>query len=57
MQNLAKFTVNGWAMQGFNGLMIFDQSFSQVVPDITALVVYGVICIAIARRTFHFTGT
>jgi len=44
-------------MQGFNGLMIFDQSFSQVVPDITALVVYGVICIAIARRTFHFTGT
>jgi len=57
MQNLAKFTVNGWAMQGFNGLMIFDQSFSQVVPDITALVVYGIICIAIARRTFHFTGT
>jgi len=57
MQNLAKFTVNGWAMEGFNGLMIFDKSFSQVLPDIAALIVYGVLCIAIARRTFRFTET
>ncbi len=57
MQQLAKFTVNGWAMEGFNGLMIFDQSFAQVLPDIAALIIYGVVCIAIARRTFRFTGT
>jgi len=57
MQNLAKFTVNGWAMEGFNGLMIFDKSFSQVLPDIAALIIYGAVCIAIARRTFRFTET
>jgi ABC-2 type transport system permease protein len=57
MQNLAKLTVNGWAMQGFNGLMVFDKSFGQVLPDIAALFVYGMVCFAIARRTFHLSAT
>ncbi|MGH2442887.1 MAG: ABC transporter permease [Chloroflexota bacterium] len=53
MQNLGKVTLNGWAMRGFNGLMIFDKSFSQVLPYIGALFLYGVICFAIARRAFQ----
>lgn len=53
MQNLAKLTVNGWAMNGFNGLMVFDKSLIQVMPDIAALFIYGAVCFAIARRTFR----
>jgi ABC-2 type transport system permease protein len=54
MQSLAKVTLNGWAMQGFNGLMIFDKTFMQVLPNIVALFAYGLVCFAIARRTFRF---
>jgi ABC-2 type transport system permease protein len=41
-------------MQGFNGLMIFGKAFAQVLPNIVALFVYGLICFAIARRLFRF---
>jgi hypothetical protein len=41
-------------MQGFNGLMIFDKSFAQVLPYIAALFIYGLVCFAIARRVFRF---
>jgi ABC-2 type transport system permease protein len=54
MQEVSKVTLNSWAMQGFNGLMIFDKSFGDVLPYIAALFVYGLICFAIARRTFRF---
>jgi ABC-2 type transport system permease protein len=54
MQSLSRITLNSWAMQGFNGLMIFDRSFMQVLPDIAALFIYGLVCFAIARRTFRF---
>ena len=54
MQSLSKVTLNAWAMQGFNGLMIFGKAFSQVLPNIVALFVYGLICFAIARRLFRF---
>jgi ABC-2 type transport system permease protein len=57
MQSLAKVTLNGWAMEGFNGLMVFDKSFVQVLPDIAALFMYGLVCFAIARRTFRLTET
>jgi ABC-2 type transport system permease protein len=54
MQSLSKVTLNSWAMQGFNGLMIFDKSLAGVLPDIAALFVYGVVCFAVARRAFRF---
>jgi ABC-2 type transport system permease protein len=57
MQSLSKVTLNSWAMQGFNGLMIFDKTLVQVLPDIGALFLYGLICFAIARRTFRFRET
>lgn len=53
MQDVARITVTAWAMDGFNGLMIFDKSFMQVLPNIAALFAYGLICFAIARRTFR----
>lgn len=54
MQSLSKVTLNSWAMQGFNGLMIFGKSFEQVLPNIAALFIYGLVCLAIARRAFRF---
>lgn len=54
MQSLAKVTPNAWAMEGFNGLMIFDKGFAQVLPDVAALFVYGAVCLAVAARTFRF---
>ena len=54
MQNLSKVTLNAWAMQGFNSLMIFGKSFSQVLPDITVLFLYGIVCFAIGVRLFRF---
>ena len=54
MQSLSKVTLNAWAMQGFNGLMIFGKAFAQVLPNIVALFVYGLICLGIARRLFRF---
>jgi ABC-2 type transport system permease protein len=54
MQTVSKITLNSWAMQGFNGLMIFDKSFSQVLPYIGALFLYGFVCFAVARRAFQF---
>ena len=54
LQSLAKVTINGWAMQGFNGLMIFGKDFAEVLPNILALFVYGLICFVIAGRVFRF---
>jgi ABC-2 type transport system permease protein len=54
MQSLSKVTINAWAMQGFNGLMIFDKTLGEVLPYVGALFIYGLVCFAIARRTFRF---
>jgi ABC-2 type transport system permease protein len=54
MQSVSRITLNSWAMQAFNGLMIFDKTFVQVLPYIAALFVYGLICFGVAWRTFQF---
>ncbi len=54
LQNVSKITINSWAMQGFNGLMIFDKGFMDVLPSIGVLFLYGVVCFAVAGRLFRF---
>ncbi len=54
LQNVSKVTINSWAMQGFNGLMIFDKGFVDVLPSIGVLFLYGVVCFAVAGRLFRF---
>ncbi len=54
MREVSRITLNSWAMEAFNGLMIFDKTFVQVLPYIAALFVYGLICFGIAWRTFRF---
>jgi len=57
VQQVSKVTINSWAMQGFNGLMIFGQSLSTVLVDIVALAIYGAICLFLATRFFRYSET
>ena len=54
MQSIAKIGITAWAMEGLNGVMIFDKDFLQIAPDLIGLVVYGLICFFIATRLFRF---
>lgn len=54
MQQIAKLGITAWAMEGLNGIMILGKDFSQIVPDIIGLLVYGIICFVIAMRLFRF---
>jgi ABC-2 type transport system permease protein len=57
MQAASKITINSWAMNGFNNLMIFGQGLSQILPNLLALLIYGAVCLFIAARFFSFTET
>jgi ABC-2 type transport system permease protein len=54
LQNLSKISLNGWAMSGFNGLMLFEKGFMDVLPDILVLFAYGIVCFIVATRLFQF---
>ncbi|GER90606.1 hypothetical protein KDW_47680 [Dictyobacter vulcani] len=54
MQQLAKVGITAWAMEGLNGTMMLGKSFSDILPDILGLLVYGTICFIIALRFFRF---
>jgi ABC-2 type transport system permease protein len=54
LQNLGRISLNAWAMTGFNGLMLFDKGFLDVLPDILVLFAYGIVCFIIATRLFQF---
>lgn len=55
MQQISKITINSWAMNGFNNLMIFGQGLSQVLPNLLALLIYGVVCLGLASRFFSYS--
>jgi ABC-2 type transport system permease protein len=54
MQQIAKFGITAWAMEGLNGVMIFGKDFTAVLPDILGLLAYGIIAFLIAMRFFRF---
>ena len=54
MQSIAKIGLTAWAMEGFNGIMLSGKDFTQVLPDILGLLVYGCICFIIGMRLFRF---
>jgi ABC-2 type transport system permease protein len=53
LQNIAKITPHAWATEGFNKLMVFGASFSDVVSCMLALLVFTVIFSAIAIWQFR----
>ena len=54
VQQVARFTLVAWAMEGYNRLMILGGSLADVWMDIGVLVLYGVICFAVGLKLFKF---
>jgi ABC-2 type transport system permease protein len=53
LQTLAKITPHGWAMSGFNKLILFGADFGAVVPEMLALVGFAVLFSIIAAWRFR----
>jgi ABC-2 type transport system permease protein len=53
MQALAKVTPHGWAVSGFNKVMLFGADFGDVVPEMLALVGFAVLFAVIAVWRFR----
>lgn len=54
MQQISKIGLPSWASEGLNNVMIYGKDLGYVLPDILALLVYGLICYLIALRFFRF---
>lgn len=57
MQALAKITPHGWANSGFNKLMLFGAEFSDVIPEMLALVGFAVVFGVLAIWQFRTSAT
>ena len=53
MQFIARFTPHGWAMTGFNKLMLFGGDFNSVVPEMLVLIGFAVLFGAIGIWRFR----
>lgn len=54
VQTFSKVTINSWAMDGFNNLMIFNANLSQVLLNIVVLMGYGLVCLLLAMKLFKY---
>jgi len=57
MQFMAKITPHGWAMTGFNKLMLFGADFGDVVPEMLALIGFAVLFGIIGIWRFRTNAT
>ena len=53
LQGMSRVTLNTWAIEGFNGVMIFGKSALDILPNIGVLILYGLICYFLATRLFR----
>ena len=53
MQSLARLTPHGWANGGLNKLMLFGAEFTDVGPEMIALVVFAAVFLAVALWRFR----
>lgn len=53
MQKIAHITVTAWAMDGFNGLLIYGYTFSGILDSLLVLSVMGTVFLAIAFKRFQ----
>lgn len=56
MQVIGHFTINAWALDGINGLIIKGQGFSSILMPAGVLFLYGAVCFAIGLKMFRFRG-
>ncbi len=54
MQVLGHITITAWALDGINALIIKGKNFTDILPDMAVLLVYGCICFIAGIKMFKF---
>jgi ABC-2 type transport system permease protein len=54
MQVIGHFTINAWALDGINGLILRGEGFTDMLRPAAVLAAYGVVCFAAGLRMFRF---
>lgn len=54
MQKLGHVTINAWALDGINDLILRAGTFTEILPDAGVLFAYGVICFIVGISFFKF---
>lgn len=54
MQVIGHFTINAWALDGINALILKGQGFSAILIPTGVLFVYGAACFAVGLKMFRF---
>lgn len=54
MQTLGHLTINAWALDGLNGLILRGEGFTDILPDAGVLFAYGTICFSVGISLFRF---
>lgn len=54
MQKLGHITINAWALDGLNDLILRGQGFADILPEAGVLLAYGTVCFLAGIRLFKF---
>jgi ABC-2 type transport system permease protein len=54
MRTIGHLTINAWALDGLNGLILHGEGFIDILPQAGVLFVYGCICFLIGISLFRF---
>jgi len=54
MQKLGHLTINSWALDGMNALIINGKTFTDILPQAAVLFLYGAVCFGVGIRMFKF---
>ncbi len=54
MQTLGHLTINAWALDGLNALILNGKSLVDILPQAAVLFAYGVACFLVGIKTFKF---
>lgn len=54
LQSLSWITINGWAMDAFNKIMIYNKGFTSILPQCAVLGGMGMLFFAIGVRSFKY---
>lgn len=54
MQKLGHITINAWALDGLNDLILRGQDFADILPEAGVLLAYGTACFLVGIRLFRF---
>jgi ABC-2 type transport system permease protein len=54
LQVVAHVGIVAWAMEALNGLMISGRTLAEVLPNVAALIIYGLLCFVLGLALFRF---